>query len=99
MVLLTEQQALNSAGLLQVPLDATEAEQAAALTAHRARLAALRNTAYPCRECAPLAFLRWANGHHDPGHDAASCPDCATPTYSRRRRRDAPALPERRDLQ
>lgn len=65
-----------------------------------AKRSALSNTVYPCRECAPAAFMRWAGGHLDPGHEAGACDECRranAPRHgggSRRRGRGADPLPE-----
>lgn len=54
-----------------------------------------RNTVYPCKTCQPSVFWRWANGHFDPQHDRAACPECTTPKGAKRSQRaiDRPPPP------
>lgn len=88
-------------------------EAHAALTAHVAnKRRALAESYYPCKECQPAAFYRWAQGHNEPNHDRHSCPECceldgrragrAKPRRERDLLRDGPspvpAGPVRRDL-
>lgn len=40
------------------------------------RRRALAESYYPCKECRPEAFYRWAQGHNEPNHDRTSCPEC-----------------------
>lgn len=40
------------------------------------RRAAFANSHYPCRECNPRRFYRWAKGCWEQGHDSASCDLC-----------------------
>lgn len=52
-------------------------EAYAALVASVAqRRASLARSVYPCRECQPAAFYRWAQGHNDPNHDRMNCAEC-----------------------
>lgn len=47
------------------------------LLEHFARLqASLDESVYPCRECNPPAFYRWARGCLAPDHDPATCERC-----------------------
>lgn len=41
------------------------------------RRASLANTVYPCRDCQPAAFYRWAGGHLERNHDRAKCDECS----------------------
>lgn len=41
-----------------------------------AKRAALANSYYPCRDCLPAAFYRWAGGHWEPNHDRTGCAEC-----------------------
>lgn len=66
-----------------------------------ARRAALAKTVYPCRECRPQQFFKWAAGHFGIDHDRQGCPDCRDSRIpgpgTRRRRRgghDEPPLPD-----
>lgn len=58
-------------------------------------IAALLNTVYPCRNCRPDAFYRWANQHWSPDHDVAACQDCADAHGGRRRARAHQAITSR----
>lgn len=42
----------------------------------RHRYAAALNTWYPCRNCRPVQFYRWAEGHWLVDHDVSSCEAC-----------------------
>lgn len=42
-----------------------------------ARRAAIRDSWYPCSQCRPKAFYRWAGHHHDVDHDQSECAECA----------------------
>lgn len=42
----------------------------------QAVVAGLLNTVYPCKECQPDLFYRWARKHFATDHDVSSCPDC-----------------------
>lgn len=98
--------AAKTAGPLVIPPDADDQTTARLVAAHDALLAAAADQWYPCRDCNPEAFKRWAQGHHQPGHDTASCPDCHTVHQSGPRRKspgfvshlERPELRERRDL-
>lgn len=41
---------------------------------HRRRAA--RNTVYPCKDCNPVVFYRWAGRHLDSNHLRAGCSEC-----------------------
>lgn len=65
-----------------------DTEQVAALHTHtELQRAAAADSVYPCRVCRYELFLRWAGGHLDSRHDAASCDDCIEVTGRRRRKR------------
>lgn len=84
------------AGAILIPLDATP-DQLATVTAERdRRRAAALNSVYPCRDCNPKAFYRWATGHYGPEHNAAGCSECNPKAKTRH-----PAQPPttRRDLE
>jgi hypothetical protein len=51
----------------------------------RAVVAALANSVYPCRECQPATFDRWAAGHFAKGHEMDDCPECAAVRGGRHR--------------
>lgn len=59
--------------------------------------ASLAESYYPCRDCLPAAFYRWAQGHNDPNHDRANCPECRE-LDGRRGRGRASAPRRERDL-
>lgn len=40
------------------------------------RRAAYANSYYPCKDCNPKAFFRWAKGCYSDNHDRASCELC-----------------------
>lgn len=67
-------------------LDATDEELAEHSRLVR-RIDALRaqavNSFYPCKECQPDVFYRWAGGHHAPGH---TCSECIENVHRPRRR-------------
>lgn len=81
-------------------------EAAAAIEAEIARLRKLHaGDVYPCRHCQPNLFFRWADGHHEPGHECAECASLRTGRKRSRSRPErsedpppAPELPERKDL-
>jgi hypothetical protein len=63
------------------------------------RLAAYRACVYPCKDCKPNLFYRWAGKHFDPEHDPSNCTECiGRAAKGAARRRALPQLPERRDL-
>lgn len=75
------------------------------------RRAAYADTWYPCKDCNPKAFFRWARGCYTDGHDRASCDLCIEAgthrgrggsSYRDRGPRDVPNEPpepvHRRDL-
>lgn len=70
------------------PLD--ETLRAAVIEQVEIRRAALRGSVYPCADCQPAAFHRWAGGHLEPRHDRAGCPECSE--------LDRPRKPGTRDL-
>lgn len=85
------------------PVPFREAEQsdevyAALVAANEARRSALARTVYPCKDCRPTQFFRWAAGHFAGDHDRTACPDCrdgrVAGTGRRRRRAQEPPLPE-----
>lgn len=97
------------------PLDAAMVDVEGMAEAHElliaevtARRAALAGSVYPCKDCLPATFYRWAGGHFDLNHDTAGCPECQEIIGHRRggRRRpaqrdlvrDGPAPLPRRDL-
>lgn len=41
-----------------------------------AKVAALRNSVYPCKQCKPTQFFRWVQGHYQPGHEPEACDAC-----------------------
>ena len=45
-------------------------------TPPEAIVAALLNSVYPCRDCQPVRFVRWAEGHFARDHDPGGCRDC-----------------------
>lgn len=47
---------------------------------------AVANSVYPCSQCQPELFHRWAGGHLEPGHDPG-CAECKQTKPGRRRRR------------
>lgn len=49
----------------------------------RARHAAA-DSFYPCKDCAPTQFFRWAGGHLAANHDRSSCAECYSPPARRR---------------
>lgn len=51
--------------------------------ADRCRRAAA-DSFYPCKDCAPTLFFRWAGGHLAIDHDRASCAECYSPPARRR---------------
>lgn len=63
-----------------LPLDATS-DEISTHEAHARSIPALRKAArdsyYPCRECQPELFLRWANGCFGPRHNARRCELCS----------------------
>lgn len=54
-----------------------------------ARLAAYANSVYPCKNCHPHLFARWAAGHLEPSHDSGECELCSN-RKPRRGRADKP---------
>lgn len=77
-------------------------EQAALLHAEvEQRRAAARDSWYPCRDCNPGPFFRWAAGHWNKDHDVASCAECIDAlggSRAARAQHTVPETPERRDL-
>lgn len=57
----------------------------------QARLASGKNTVYPCKECNPDLFYRWAKGHLDSAHERAGCAECLELDHPRRGSRKAAA--------
>lgn len=49
----------------------------AACSAVTERRQGLRNSVYPCKDCRPKVFLRWAEGHFDPDH-RTDCEECSS---------------------
>ena len=90
MITVTEATARDLAGPLVIP-PAAPADLAERITREwDARLAAARNTVYPCRECNPGAFARWLDGAYGSTlRDNGRAP---------RRVEPAPVLPDRRDI-
>lgn len=41
-----------------------------------ARRASLAGSVYPCKECQPTLFYRWAGGHLASKHDRGDCEEC-----------------------
>lgn len=41
------------------------------------RRAGLADSVYPCKECQPTLFFRWAGGHLASKHDQVDCEECA----------------------
>jgi hypothetical protein len=62
---------------------------------------AAENSVYPCRQCAPALFFRWAGGHFGLHHNAAECDECIELLGKRAARRHdritTPTTPPRRD--
>lgn len=52
------------------------AEHDAQVEVVRLRRASLANSCYPCRECQPGPFFRWAGRHWEVGHDISACNEC-----------------------
>lgn len=80
-------------------IDLTDDVYDALVAANAARRAALARTVYPCKECRPAQFFRWAAGHFAGDHDRTACDECrdGRVTSGRRRRRgghEQPPLPE-----
>lgn len=76
--------------------DADHAAAFAALAeAVERRRRAAADSWYPCRECEPSLFYRWAGRHLDSKHDRAGCAECSLEDEEKRRRprteRAAPA--------
>lgn len=62
-----------------LPEPITEAEHAGhaqLMEDARRKRAAVANSSFPCPDCQPAMFDRWAAGHMHPDHDARTCPDC-----------------------
>lgn len=72
----------------------TDAERAAWEAQDEAVRAGLAATVYPCKQCEPEMFYRWAGGHLDPRHNRADCDECSTPRSRRRTRSTAGPDPE-----
>ncbi len=53
-----------------------EAGQAKLWAEVASKRAAAENSVYPCRQCAPQLFFRWAGGHFAMGHLAVECDEC-----------------------
>lgn len=68
-----------------------EAQAVNDATAERRRFAL--DSVYPCRECAPAMFFRWAGGHFKMGHDPGSCTECIEVTGHRRPGARRPSKP------
>lgn len=90
MVTVTEATARDLAGPLVVPPDAAPELAERIAREWDARLAAARNTVYPCRTCNPGAFARWLDG--------AYASTLSSNGKAPRRVDPAPALPERKDI-
>jgi len=62
---------------------------------------AAENSYYPCRQCAPGLFFRWAGGHLAMNHSTADCDECIELMGKRAARRHdritTPITPPRRD--
>ncbi len=80
----------------------TEAEQDTLWAELGAKRAAAENSVYPCRQCAPALFFRWAGGHFGLHHNTAECEECIELLGKRAARRHdritTPTTPPRRDL-
>lgn len=60
----------------------------------RRKRAALANSSYPCPDCDPAGFARWAEGHMDAHHDARHCAVCGgKPTKKKEPGIDVPDTP------
>lgn len=61
-----------------------------------AREAAARSV-YPCKDCEPAAFHRWAGRHWEPDHDRSACDECPSTrsSYSGPHRPSSAAMNER----
>lgn len=74
-------------------LDDTAADEVVAQV--QLQRAAAANSVYPCRDCNPPMFFRWAGGHFKLGHDYAKCDECIEVLGGRRAaRRAVNHLPE-----
>lgn len=77
-------------------------EQAAVVWAEvDAQRGAARDSWYPCRDCNPRQFFRWAEGHWNKDHDVTNCAECIDALGGKRAARRAAAAmspPERKDL-
>ena len=92
MVLVSEDTARGLTGPLVVPPEASPELEERLAREWDARLAAARNTVYPCRECNPGAFSRWLTGAY------ASTLATNGRGGEPRRVEPPPALPERKDV-
>lgn len=69
-----------------VPVHANYADHLAEQTtkpgtdAHAQLRDALARSVYPCKDCRPVQFFRWAEGHWSRDHDSSGCSDCSTHT-------------------
>lgn len=83
--------------LTGLPDDLAAAAQAEVET----RRAALTDSVYPCKQCQPHLFFRWAEGHLASKHDQDDCDECSEIRRGKRpQRRSAPTQglpPARKD--
>jgi len=77
------------------------ADRAIEMARYTVQINGARSTVYPCKDCQPSAFYRWAEGHFESDHDRAGCSVCSEMEGSKRsgRPRQEPApTPHRRDI-
>ena len=72
----------------------TEAEHTEAVRQCEMKRASARATVYPCKECQPALFYRWAGGHLHADHERGSCDECSDRSTSRGRSRRRTPEPE-----
>lgn len=70
--------------------DEADAERERLTLEWTARVAALKNTWYPCGECNRKAFHQWRGGHWDPLHNREDCDTCVAPGQRARRTQPEP---------
>lgn len=71
-------------------LDPTAAAQRVAVVG--AQRAGVLNSVYPCKNCRPADFFRWAEGHYASDHDRGACGECAEIAENPRRKAKGKAV-------
>lgn len=56
--------------------DAEHKANARVMEEARIKRAGIANSSFPCPDCQPKMFERWAAGHMDANHDPRHCADC-----------------------